>query len=75
MPDTAVAERSVEQILADSYGLSGVSAAACPEVQVVVEGETFECTLVAGGANQKVTVTFIDDEGTYEVSRPVPAGR
>lgn len=75
MLDKTAAERGVEQLLTDSYGLPEVSAVRCPEAQVVVEGEAFECMLVAGGANQKVIVTFVDDEGTYEVSRPVPAGR
>ncbi|MCD7052827.1 DUF4333 domain-containing protein [Rhodococcus sp. BH2-1] len=75
MLDNAAAERSVQQILTESYGVSDASAVRCPEAQIVVQGESFECTLVASGANQKVTVTFIDDEGTYEVSRPVPVGR
>lgn len=75
MLDNAATERSVEQILTESYGLSDVSSVQCPEAQVVAEGETFECTFVAGGANQKVTVTFTDDVGAYEVSRPGPGGR
>lgn len=74
--DKVAAERGIEQILTESYGVRGVSAVQCPDKQEVAEGNRFECiVVVAGGANQKVTVTFTDDEGTYEVSRPAPAGR
>lgn len=72
--DKAAAERGIAQIL-PAYGVSDVSAVQCPDKQEVADGNRFECAIVAGGANQKVTVTFTDDEGTYEVSRPVPAGR
>ncbi|MGO4205177.1 DUF4333 domain-containing protein [Rhodococcus sp. TAF43] len=73
--DKVAAERGIEQILTESYGVRDVSAVQCPGKQEVADGSRFECTIVAGGTNQKVTVTFTDDEGTYEVSRPVPAGR
>lgn len=73
--DKAASERGVQQIVTESYGVPGVSSVRCPDKQEVAEGNRFECTLVAGGTTQKVTVTFFDDEGKYSVSRPVPAGR
>ena len=33
-------------------------------------GTAFTCTLTVEGQPQQVTVTFTDDAGTYEVSRP-----
>lgn len=68
--DRAAAEQGVAQVLADSYGATGVADVACPSGQKVVKDATFTCTLTVKGNPQQVTVTFTDDEGTYEVGRP-----
>lgn len=73
--DKVAAEQAIKRILTESYGVAAVSSVQCPGVQEVMAGNRFECTLVADGASRKVTVTFTDNDGTYEVSRPVPAGR
>jgi hypothetical protein len=38
-----------------------------PEVK---EGDTFTCEVSIDGTKRQVTVTFQDDDGTYEVGRP-----
>ncbi|SDD38215.1 DUF4333 domain-containing protein [Rhodococcus tukisamuensis] len=68
--DRAAAEQGVAQVLADSYGATDVADVACPSGQKVVKDATFTCTLTVKGNPQQVTVTFTDDEGTYEVGRP-----
>ncbi|MGE2847713.1 DUF4333 domain-containing protein [Rhodococcus sp. 2.95] len=42
----------------------------CPDNEPVQTGHTFVCTLSIDGSRSTVTVTFVDDNGTYEVSRP-----
>ena len=60
----------VRQVLTEDYQASDVSAVSCPSGQLVEEGSSFDCTATVGGQEQTVTVTFLDDDGTYEVSRP-----
>jgi hypothetical protein len=36
----------------------------------VKKGETFDCEVSIDGTKRQVTVTFQDNEGTYEVGRP-----
>ena len=60
----------VRQVLTEDYQASDVSAVSCPSGQRVEEGSSFDCTATVGGQEQTVTVTFLDDDGTYEVSRP-----
>ncbi len=51
----------------------------CPSGQRVKKGESFTCSVNLGGQDQKVTVTFIDDDGKYEsrarADRSAPAQR
>lgn len=68
--DQAAAQAGVEKIVTQSYGAEQVEGVTCPAGQEVIKGESFECELTVDGTMKKVTVTFTDDEGTYEVSRP-----
>ncbi len=68
--DQAAAEQGVEQIVTESYGARAVTNVSCPSGQKVKEGSSFECTLNVDGTPKTVTVTFTDNDGTYEVSRP-----
>ncbi|MFI6430885.1 DUF4333 domain-containing protein, partial [Rhodococcus oryzae] len=68
--DRAAAERGVEQVLTGSYGIKDVDNVTCPADQKVEKDESFTCELTVDGEPQQVTVTFTDDSGTYEVSRP-----
>ena len=73
--DVNKANSGVQQILTDEtngYGAKNVKDVKCnngsdPEVK---KGGTFDCTVSIDGASKKVTVTFQDDKGTYEVGRP-----
>ncbi|MDY6810061.1 MAG: DUF4333 domain-containing protein [Actinomycetota bacterium] len=60
----------VRTVLTEEYAASDVTAVSCPSGQRVREGSSFECTVTIGGQEQTVTITFVDDDGTYEVSRP-----
>ena len=73
--DVNAAQSGVQQILTDEsngYGAQNVRDVKCnngqsPEVR---EGATFECEVSIDGTKREVTVTFQDDDGTYEVGRP-----
>lgn len=52
------------------YGLSDVSDVVCPSGVKVKAGATFTCTLTQAGANKSVTITVVDDSGTYKVGTP-----
>ncbi|MGU3294623.1 DUF4333 domain-containing protein [Williamsia sp. M5A3_1d] len=66
----SAAESGVKSILEKDYSATDVSAVSCPSGTDVKKGDTFTCTATVAGAQQKVTVTFLDDDGTYEVGRP-----
>lgn len=66
----SAAESGVRTILTTDYQATDVSDVRCPDGQKVARGGTFRCTVTIAGAQQQVTVTFLDDEGTYEVGRP-----
>ncbi|WP_137726034.1 DUF4333 domain-containing protein [Prescottella subtropica] len=68
--DRAAAEQGVEQVVTESYGARSVSEVSCPADRKVREGDSFDCTLKIDGTPKKVTVTFTDNDGTYEVGRP-----
>ncbi|SNS20085.1 DUF4333 domain-containing protein [Rhodococcoides kyotonense] len=68
--DRAAAESGVEEIVTGTYGSAGVTDVSCPDGQQVERGSSFDCTLNVDGISRTVTLTFTDDEGTYEVSRP-----
>ncbi|MCX6468491.1 MAG: DUF4333 domain-containing protein [Corynebacteriales bacterium] len=66
----SAAESGVKSILEKDYSATDVSSVSCPSGTDVKKGATFTCTATVAGAQQKVTVTFLDDDGTYEVGRP-----
>jgi hypothetical protein len=68
--DQQAAEAGVAQVLTDSYGLQNVADVNCPSGQEVRRDETFTCSLTVDGEPRRVTITFTDDDGTYEVGRP-----
>ncbi|BBX16204.1 hypothetical protein CRI77_08710 [Mycolicibacterium duvalii] len=73
--DIGAAEQGVQQILTDEtngYGATNVSNVTCNDgvSPTVRKGATFECEVSIDGTIRQVTVTFQDDEGTYEVGRP-----
>ncbi|MGA9375889.1 MAG: DUF4333 domain-containing protein [Mycobacterium sp.] len=73
--DVDAAQTGVQQILTDEangYGAKNVKDVRCndgvsPEVK---KGGTFTCQVSIDGTKRQVTVTFQDDNGTYEVGRP-----
>lgn len=73
--DVDAAQTGVQQILTDEangYGAKNVKDVRCndgvsPEVK---KGDTFTCQVSIDGTKRQVTVTFQDDNGTYEVGRP-----
>ena len=73
--DVNKANAGVQQILTDEtngYGAKNVKDVKCnggnnPKVS---KGGTFDCNVTIDGAQRKVTVTFQDNDGTYEVGRP-----
>ncbi|MEZ0342215.1 DUF4333 domain-containing protein [Mycobacterium sp. pV006] len=73
--DIGAAQQGVQQILTDEtngYGAKNVSNVSCnggvsPTVR---KGDTFDCEVSIDGTKRQVTVTFQDDNGTYEVGRP-----
>ncbi|MCK0174352.1 MULTISPECIES: DUF4333 domain-containing protein [Mycobacteriaceae] len=73
--DIDAAQSGVQQILTDEangYGAKNVRDVRCNngDSPVVKKGETFDCEVSIDGTKREVTVTFQDDDGTYEVGRP-----
>lgn len=73
--DIDKAQSGVEQILTDKtngYGATKVTGVKCNngENPTVKKDSTFDCEVTIDGTKRKVTVTFKDDKGTYEVGRP-----
>ncbi|CAN5307445.1 hypothetical protein BH11ACT6_BH11ACT6_52390 [soil metagenome] len=73
--DVAKAQEGVQQILSDEangYGAKNVQDVNCNDGQspTVQKGDTFDCEVSIDGTKRQVTVTFQDDDGTYEVGRP-----
>jgi hypothetical protein len=52
------------------YGLDGISDVTCPSGVKVKAAATFTCTLTQDGADKSVTITIVDDSGTYKVGMP-----
>lgn len=69
------AQTGIEEVLTDKvkgYGAESVTNVKCndgrnPEVKT---GATFTCDVTIDGQQRKVTATFTDDDGAYEVGRP-----
>lgn len=73
--DVNKANSGVQSILTDEtngYGAKNVKDVKCNggSNPTVKKGGTFDCTVSIDGASKRVTVTFQDDKGTYEVGRP-----
>jgi Domain of unknown function (DUF4333) len=73
--DVNKAQAGVQQILTDEtngYGAKNVQGVKCNNGQnpTVKKGGTFNCEVSIDGTQRQVTVTFQDDNGTYEVGRP-----
>jgi Domain of unknown function (DUF4333) len=73
--DVDAAQSGVQQILTDEsngYGAKNVKDVRCNDGQspTVKKGETFDCEVSIDGTKRQVTVTFQDNDGTYEVGRP-----
>ncbi|MGE0220065.1 DUF4333 domain-containing protein [Mycolicibacterium sp.] len=73
--DINAAQAGVERILTDEtngYGAKNVNDVRCNDgvSPTVKKGETFNCEVSIDGTKRQVTVTFQDDNGTYEVGRP-----
>jgi hypothetical protein len=73
--DIDAAQSGVQQILTDEangYGAKNVKDVKCNDGEnpTVKKGNTFDCVVSIDGTKRQVTVTFQDDDGTYEVGRP-----
>ena len=73
--DVNAAQSGVAQILSDEangYGAKNVEDVKCNDGQnpTVEKGANFNCEVSIDGTKRQVTVTFQDDDGTYEVGRP-----
>jgi hypothetical protein len=73
--DVDAAQSGVQQILTDEsngYGAKNVKDVKCNDGQspTVKQGDTFDCEVSIDGTKRQVTVTFQDNDGTYEVGRP-----
>ena len=73
--DINSAQTGVQQILTDEtngYGAQNVSNVSCNNGvnPTVRQGDTFTCEVSIDGTKRQVTVTFTDNDGTYEVGRP-----
>ncbi|GAB09388.1 hypothetical protein GOARA_036_01200 [Gordonia araii NBRC 100433] len=64
------AQDGVRQILTNSYQVKNVKDVNCPSGQRVKQGESFDCDVTVDGSKQKVTVTFVDKKGKFEVGPP-----
>jgi Domain of unknown function (DUF4333) len=73
--DVNKAQAGVQQILTDQtngYGVKTADNIKCNNGQnpTVKKGDTFTCDVSVDGQHKQVTVTFQDNNGTYEVGRP-----
>jgi hypothetical protein len=73
-------QAGVEQVLKDpvnGYASDDIKDVKCNNAQdaTVKKGESFTCDVSVQGKKRKVTVTFRDDNGTYEVGLPQEAGK
>ncbi|MDT7732053.1 MAG: hypothetical protein QOK45_2306 [Mycobacterium sp.] len=73
--DVSAAQSGVQQILTDEsngYGAKNVKDVKCNQGNspTVKKGDSFNCEVSIDGTKRQVTVTFQDNNGTYEVGRP-----
>src|SRR5262249_60493020 len=72
--DVNKAQQGVQQILTDQtngYGVKKADNVKCNNGQnpTVRKGDSFTCDVSVDGQHKQVTVTFQDNNGTYEVGR------
>lgn len=73
--DVSKAQDGVKTVLTDEtngYGAKNVQDVKCNNGAnpTVKKGDTFTCDVSIDGQHRQLTVTFQDDDGTYEVGRP-----
>lgn len=73
--DIGAAEAEVQRVLTDEvagYGDKNVSDVKCNDGAnvPVTQGASFTCRVSVDGTPRQVTVTFLDNNGNYEVGRP-----
>jgi hypothetical protein len=73
--DVRQVEDGVRKILTESgygYGVENVGAITCNNGTnpPAAKGDGFTCNVVVDGANRRVVVVVVDDQGTFEVDRP-----
>ena len=72
--DSSQVQQGVTKILTEAppagYGLTGIADVSCPSDQKVTAGTTFTCNLTQDGAAKSVTISVVDDSGTYTVGVP-----
>ncbi|MFD8496454.1 DUF4333 domain-containing protein [Amycolatopsis sp. NPDC059657] len=68
--DHVAMERSVKQILVESYKVEGVAEVTCPADLEVKDGRIFDCEASVGGAPRRVPITVKGTDGNYEVGAP-----
>ena len=64
------AQEGVKTVLENDYQAEGVENVKCPKDKEIKKGDSFTCTVTVSGANQQVKITFLDDDGKYEVGQP-----
>jgi hypothetical protein len=67
------AQEGVKTVLENDYGAEDVQNVQCPKDKEIKKGDSFTCTATVSGANQQVKITFLDDDGKYEVGQPTAA--
>ncbi|PYE20918.1 uncharacterized protein DUF4333 [Williamsia limnetica] len=67
------AQEGVKTVLETDYQAKDVQNVQCPKDKEIKKGDTFTCTATVAGANQQVKITFLDDDGKYEVGQPTAA--
>jgi hydrogenase maturation factor len=64
------AQEGVKTVLENDYEAENVENVNCPKDKEIKKGDSFTCTVTVGGANQQVKITFLDNDGKYEVGQP-----
>jgi hypothetical protein len=68
--DAAALQQGVTTVLADDYGVEGLTDVQCPANVEAVAGATFTCSAAIDGDAVTVPIRVTDDDGGYEVGRP-----
>lgn len=68
--DQAAVQKGVQSVLTDSYDLQNVTNVKCPKDEKVEVNSSFTCNVTVDGESRTVTIKIIDEDGTYEVSKP-----